>query len=709
MIVSEGHLTQQYLCDYLERVEKSEDIHYDIVLLNLFLHRISVDGGFHARVVSSILKHEDDKKLLFALLEEIEYLGEGKTTLQEWFAKSYQSAGDERRTILSYIFRSTISGTNASADLFSSGISGKPESVWRLESRKFIVDSILNPSIFFEPGQRPVWPELPMDKAVAELAKVSKLSMTAVSDAIDCIACIWFTSLSRDEMIVWLNMPSVSEDEWETIVSPLFTLPTPNSALSTANWLYTSGNLDAAINLYANIAIKYEKTEAEKEAFEMIGAILREFGDYENAFEACKAAYLLGKKGGVYSYANGLKILCGAGEDLGEDMKPFYAIIENLKEKLTAEERVSLNFSLSALARRNHNYADECRYLEAVVAEESCSAELFSAVSGRLAMINSCLDESGSPDTEKIIEADDELNASLYIDRGDFAYYGFDPECALFWYNRALSSVPQIKGELSEKFFWSAVAAGKEADAWRFAEDIPARKAIVAAMDKNDSSAAIVQLNSAVNTLLTADASAMSTLIYHAFLLLSPSMRQSASDFLLNDRTTRDDEKSRIALAIGSAYLELGYANEAKAMYRIALRANPGTAIRQRVLIELAWAESECGNYKESVDICTQTIRLNERFPAAYSCMAKSYVNLGNFEEARTAAEIASSLVPTDERYQQQKEALQEICKNPKDVKIDTYFALPGRENLAYAAALYSNGESSSWNVQSVADVIALR
>jgi len=709
MIVSEGHLTQQYLCDYLERVDKTEDTHIDIVLLNLFLHRISVDGGFHARVVSSILKHDDDKQLLFALLEEMEYLGEGKTTLHEWFTQSYQSAGEERRKVISYIFRSTISGTNASADLFSSDISGQPESVWRLASRKFIVDSIVNPSLFFEPGQRPVWAELPMDKAVAELAKVSKLSMNAVSDAIDCIASIWFSSLTREEMIVWLNMPHVSVDEWQTIVSPLLALPTPDAALSTANWLYTSGNFDAAIDLYANIAIKYEKTEAEKQAFEMMGAILRESGDYENAFEACKAAYLLSKKGGVYSYANGLKTLCGAGEDLGEDMQPFYGIIEKLMEKLTAEERVSLNFSLSALARRTHNYADECRYLESVVAEDICSAELFSAVSGRLAMINNCLDDSGSPDTEKIKEADAELEASLFIDRGEYAYYGFDPVSALYWYNRAISSVPEIKGELMEKLFWSAVSAGLESDAQKYAEDIPARKAIVAAMDKSDPAAAIVQLNAAVNSLLSADASAMSTLIYKVFTFLSPNIRQSASDFLLKERTTRDDEKSRIALAIGSAYLELGYANEAKAMYRIGLRANPGTAIRQRVLIELAWAESECGNYRESVDICMQTIRLNERFPAAYSCMAKSYIHLGNFEEAEKAAEKASSLVPTDERYQQQKEALQEICRNPKDVEKDTYFALSGQDNLAYAAALYSDGNPNSWNVQSVADVIALR
>lgn len=61
MNVSEGHLTQQYLSDYLTVFDNIEESYDHLVLQNMFLYRMSVDGGFHARVVSSILSHEEDR------------------------------------------------------------------------------------------------------------------------------------------------------------------------------------------------------------------------------------------------------------------------------------------------------------------------------------------------------------------------------------------------------------------------------------------------------------------------------------------------------------------------------------------------------------------------------------------------------------------------------------------------------------------------
>ena len=120
MNVSEGHLTQQYLCDYLEQIEKTEETHERLVLLNLFLHRFSVDGGFHARVVSAMLKHPEDSALLFDLLKAVGSEPAPDTTLKEWLAASYAKSAEPRKQIISYLLRSMLSETNTIADMFAS-------------------------------------------------------------------------------------------------------------------------------------------------------------------------------------------------------------------------------------------------------------------------------------------------------------------------------------------------------------------------------------------------------------------------------------------------------------------------------------------------------------------------------------------------------------------------------------------------------------
>ena len=709
MNVSEGHLTQQYLCDYLEQIEKTEETHERLVLLNLFLHRFSVDGGFHARVVSAMLKHPEDSALLFDLLKAVGSEPAPDTTLKEWLAASYAKAAEPRKQIISYLLRSMLSETNTIADMFASDESGEPVSSWRLKTSRYVNDHIKCPDMYFGAGVRPFWRELPLDSAVAGMAGVSGLSPERVSDAVSCAAAVWFSSMMVEEMLVWLNMPRVTPEEWKDIVSPLLDLSTPEPALQTANWLYTSGNLDAALDLYASITLSYVDTPAEKPAFEMMGAILREFGDYDNAFEAYKDAYLLSKQGGAYALADGLKNLCGAGVDVGEDMTGFYRKIEDLKEKLTAEERLSLDFSLSMSFRKRRNYAEEYRILEQIVSDEACPADIFTAATSRLSSLNNAMDSSGLPNTEILTKADAELDAALCIDRGDSAYLGFDPVCALYWYNRAVSFVPDIKRELNGKLFASAVAAELLPEAKGYTGGQDALEAVVYAMDSEDFGSCIGMLNKAVTAKISQSADAAAAVIYQVFLHLTAEQRSRAAELVLQDKSTKFDERARTALAFGTVFFDLGYVDEAKAMYRAALRANPGPDIRARILIELAWAESECGSYNEAITSCANAIKLNPQFPAVFSCMAKSYIRMGEFTFARESAQKAAELSPADADYQHMAEALDVICENPRDAKADAYFALPGRGNLAYSAALYAPENPAAWDVEDIDGVLAFR
>ena len=144
MNVSEGHLAQQYLCDYLTVFDQPAESYDLLVLQNMFLYRMSVDGGFHARVVSSILNHEEDRGLLLSLLADAAEAEKPATALKEWLISAYVSADGRRKETLACLLRSHISGTNKTAELFAESQTGIPESVWRLRSRSAVIDKIKN-------------------------------------------------------------------------------------------------------------------------------------------------------------------------------------------------------------------------------------------------------------------------------------------------------------------------------------------------------------------------------------------------------------------------------------------------------------------------------------------------------------------------------------------------------------------------------------
>ncbi|MBE6506989.1 MAG: hypothetical protein E7Z72_03555 [Methanocorpusculum parvum] len=713
MNVSEGHLTQQYLLDYLTIFDNIEESYDHLVLQNMFLYRMSVDGGFHARVVSSILNHEEDRGLLLSLLSDCAEADNAKSSLKEWLTASYAAADGKRKAVLACLLRSHISGTNKTAELFAESETNIPESIWRSKSRAAVIDKIKNSDMYFGAGRRPFWHAFPLDLAAAHLAGVKDLSADVIYDAVVCVAGAWFSTLSEEEMIIWLNMPRVTPEEWEKIVRPLLDIADPTPAVSAADWLYASGNYDAALDLYANITLAYAGSEAEKPAFEMMGEILTEFEDFDNAFESYKNAFLLCSKTDKYAIAEGLKNLCIAGEDLGEGMQEYYARITRLAEELPSDKRCMLYLSFSAAMRKRRNYANEYRWIEEIVGTADCPEEIFSAAMNRLSEMNMHLDYSGNPDTEKLSAADSAVDAALAVEKGDFAYFGFDPVCALFWYNRAAKAAPELKDRILPKMFSAAVAAGLVSEAAGYARGTPALEAVVHAQDADEFALAVNAVNKAVTASLSRGIESAAAVIYPAFLFLSEEKRRSAAEQILSSRSTRDDERSRVSLALGSVYLDLGMISAARSMLRAALRANPGSEIRSRILIELAWMEAEEGEYKQAVETYRLALKQNERFPAAWAGIAKASIRMGEFETALDASKEAVLLNPAEDSYRHMKEALEVVCAEPKSETADKLFCLPGAENTAYAAVLYAEASgkdaAAAWSASGVLDVLAFR
>ncbi len=716
MRVREGNLTQQYFCDYLTLfagdASAKESGHEEIVLSNLFLHRMSVDGGFHARVLFAILGHESDKSLLLDLFKEVSGEAYAPLPLDEWLKSAYesavQSADPTRKIALAALLRSQISGTNMAAEIVSAYKSPYPESWWQFQSRRLTVEEIENPDLYFGVGRRPFWHSFPLDEYAAVLGGAETLPPEVIYDIIICVAGAWFSTLTREEKIIWLNMPRTTPDEWAKFASPLLTLEKPGPALSTANWLYASGNHDAALDLYANITLAFPQTPVERPAFELMGAILSEFGDFDYSFESYKSAFLLARNEGPYETAVGLKNLCEVGEDLGEDMRDYYIRIASIAEELPSPDRVRLYFDLASSARKKYNYLDEYAYLERIISEDGVEESLFSRAMSRISEMNLALDIDGKPDNAVPREKDIREQAEILTARGDAAYFGFDPVCALFWYNRS----DAISGENSSaKKFQAAVAAGLYAEAKEYAS-APAENAVVMIMGDTPVHIAARELHTAVTDAWKAGKD-IQPIISPVLSMLSREDRMLVCD-ILTDRSTRDDEKALVCSGIGGSYISLGMPEEARQMFRLALRANPSNPVRARIFSEIGMLEYETGNYDASSEAYLSALKMNERFPAAWAGLAKACIYQAKYQEALAALENAIRHHPVNTAYQEMRKAVKAVIEHPRDETADRLFALNEKGGLPAAAALYSEKsvtgfQKEAWNVTSVEDVLQFR
>ncbi|ABN07716.1 Tetratricopeptide TPR_2 repeat protein [Methanocorpusculum labreanum Z] len=715
MRVREGNLTQQYFCDYLTLFAgdaSAKESGEEIVLSNLFLHRMSVDGGFHARVLSAILGHESDRFLLLSLFKEVSDEEYAPLPLDEWLKSEYSSAVNNadvnRKIAIAALLRSQISGTNKAAEIVSAYGSQYPESWWQFQTRRLTVEEIENPDMYFGVGRRPFWHAFPLDEYAAVLGGAETLPPEIIYDIIICVAGAWFSTLTREEKIIWLNMPRTTPDEWAKFAAPLLTLEKPGPALSTANWLYASGNHDAALDLYANITLAFPQTPVEKPAFELMGAILSEFGDFDYAFESYKSAFLLARNEGPYETAVGLKNLCEVGDDLGEDMRDYYIRIASIAEELSPDDRVRLYFDLASSARKKYNYLDEYAYLERIIAEEGAEEPFFSRAMSRISEMNLALDFDGKPDDSVLREKDIREQAEILAARGDAAYFGFDPVCALFWYNRS----DAVSGENSSaKKFQAAVAAGLYTEAKEYAST-PAEKVMVMIMGDTPVHIAARELHTAVTEAWKAGADIL-PVVNPVLTMLSREDRMLVSD-ILTDRSTRDDEKALVCSGIGDCYISLGMSDEARQMFRLALRANPSTPVRARIFSEIGLLEYETGNYDASSEAYLSALKMNERFPAAWAGLAKACICQAKYPEALAALENAIRHHPVNTTYQDMRKAVLAVIAHPVDETADRLFTLNDAAGLPAAAALYSEKSPSgfkkeAWDAVSVEDVLKYR
>ncbi|HJJ48738.1 MAG TPA: hypothetical protein O0X39_07130 [Methanocorpusculum sp.] len=695
MHVSEGHLTQQYLCDFLTEPGIT---HEETALHNLFIHRMSVDGGFHARTVNAMLSHPQDKSLLLELLAEYaDVRMENPPEILQWlkfeYAEAVKNADEKRKSAASALLRSYISGINITAESRAADGSDRPETYWQLKTRELTVNEIINPNLYLSPGNRPDWTALPLDEYVSYLAGAEKLTQKETFDAVLCVSGAWFSLLSREEKIAWLNLPRAEANEWSIWTKPLLEIDSPAPALSTAGWLYISGNFDAALDLYANITLAYPETEAACFAFQIMGEILTEFNDLDNAFEAYKQAFLLNKNAGKYETALGLMRLCETGEKLGEHMESYYYRISRIAEELEPAEKFRLYHDLASSYRKKQDYKNEYEYLEKLISGENTPEELFNAATSRMTRMNSCLDENGAPDADKLAGEEREERAFFYIARGDAAYFGFDSVCALYWYNKA-GEYPVTRA----RKFRAAVAAGlyKEAEKYAYNAEMTAMLPAMAGKSAEETA-------NAIKTAIT-EGHNPSALIENAYILLYPEERRAVSDILCSC-STRDDEKAGMCFAIGRSYVTFGMADDAKSIFRLALRSNPSRGLREKIFSELAWLDYQTGDYRIAVDEYESALKINERFPAAWEGLAKSRICLGEYEKAQEAAEKAYYYNPQSAFAQNACAALKIITADRKEAAADKYFALG---EFGYAAALYSGAESA-WDAADISGVVKYR
>ncbi|HJJ92319.1 MAG TPA: hypothetical protein O0X64_00645, partial [Methanocorpusculum sp.] len=360
---------------------------------------------------------------------------------------------------------------------------------------------------------------------------------------------------------------------------------------------------------------------------------------------------------------------------------------------LPLSERTHLYMELASSCRRRRSYEEEYMYLEQVLDAEERDEDLIASAFSRLLEMNSFLTVDGKLDHTSLVAKDVEYESTIAMTRGIIAYFGFDPICALRWYER--SGLPVA----SSLRFTAAMAADVDAEAY---VETSIQRAILLTTRGAPIEDVIREMNVAITEIWQNDCSLSK--LFSQIIPYLPLDRRSAILSAVTTRATLNDERAIVCSAVPQALLSFGLVDEERSMLRMALRANPGRDVRSHLFMDLGWLEYEVGSYTEATFVCDAALKINDQFPAAWADMMR-HLWLLNMQLVQN---------PSNTSYQHLRAALEVVLTLPVDPLIDLMFVLLDPGYLQAAAARYCarNGgfcKPSVWDVMNVADVVSMR
>ncbi len=466
-----------------------------------------------------------------------------------------------------------------------------------------------------------------------------------ITDTITAIACHSFLTLSYEERLSILNR-RYPEDGWDQLISALMIFePSAEALLDGARYCAATHQIVAARSLYALACSRTEEPIIRQLSYREMGLLSRNIGDHERAFSEFQSSLEAARERGedARSFQDELIYLCEAAEKLGLSAEgdTIFDRLISIARNSEGEERVHLLMQIATSCRRSGWFDREYALIEDLIGEEGCSDAAFA----RLDTLNRAMRRDGTLDSALLADLEAGAEAEYTALRGILAFGAFQFDDALTWFNTSVSIQNSPKTRL-----WRGRAswyADKPPIDLSSEKDDLLETRIISGMLQRES----------IGNLISLIPGGGEEEVYDAILVLLEWVRgdgvMEMSKTLTNEiqhLPVPQEERAQLLRILAKVLSECDTPDTIP-IFRKALRITTSKEARAEILSEIGYWYETHAQPKKAAEAYNRAITLRQEFPGAYSGLARTLAQQGEYERAIDAINTAIRYLPEREEY----------------------------------------------------------
>jgi tetratricopeptide (TPR) repeat protein len=483
-----------------------------------------------------------------------------------------------------------------------------------------------------------------------------------INDAGLIIAFSWFAAKPYDEQAAVLNAVYPFSLGEETLDQFVAIFDDYETLLEEAAGLVKRGFAEEAKTVYAYTILHADGAALHHACYENLAVLFREEGEYARAGDCAERALAI-RKGmpgsDPYLVALGEKSLSEALYLQGNTGRATDLIASALAaaERLSPEKARSLLWAIASSFRRTGRFEEEYALLTRILEGEG-DGEAMDAAMARLFSMDQYARADGSFDLAGLAAVEDRRRYLDFFGKGAALLQAFQFDRAIACFGEALAisrDADLLRNIAIAHRLYGSVRTAAE----YFGMVLRDRPADVFSLIH----LGLLTGGEEGGRLIGRGVAAALEGRMDLALVLYPIVRDAVPGGAVLDAIDRSGDlpaqgggRALYYLGAGTILADLGFSGEAETCYRRALKANPQSRVRARVLRNMGALAADAGDQKHADSLLEQALRYAPGDPTVWHRLAGVGAALGDLSGAAAAAREAVRLAPAEPEYGRERD-----------------------------------------------------
>lgn len=550
---------------------------------------------------------------------------------------------------------------------------------WEKAEKREVVASIRWPDLYFESPFLAGFPQTQIAPAELEITSFALAALKDllggnlpaggaesfghfINDSVTIITFLWFAAKSTADQVAILNAAYPFTLEKKTLDAFVALFDDYETLLEEAAVLVKRGFIEEAKTVYAYTVLHTNAPALHHAAYDNLAVLFRDEGEYGKAVKCAERALAIREKmvdRDPFSIALAKKNLAEVLYLVGETEKSGQLIKESIDAsgRLEPERAASLLWAVASSFRRTGRFEEEYALLTRILDLEM-QGEATDAAMERLFSMDQYARPDGTFDLKGLAAIEKKRKYLDLFGKGAGLLQAFQFDRAITCFESALSLSRDV--DLLRNIAIAHRLYGSPDAARRYLEEVlAARPGDLYALMHLGLLKGGTEGDACIRDAIGRALDEKTDLALVLYPLVS-GLAAGPEDAILSgidrfgDLPSRDGARALYYLGAGTILSDLGYVEPAVTCYRRALKANPPTAVRGRILRNMGTLAG-MDDPVRAADLLGQALRFAPADPTVWCGLADVRAALGDAKGAAAAADEAVRLLPTDREFQKEK------------------------------------------------------